>query len=242
MISVIMPTYNEALNISEMIIQTQKCLNDSDEIVVVDDNSPDATADVVRECQKEFSNIKLIVRVDEACLTTAIQRGIDESSGDIVIWLDCDLSQPPSKIPQMVAPILEGTHEVVVASRYVSGGSDARRSAKSMTVHIQVFLSWLLRVITSWILGSSFADWSSGYIAIKKDVLKECCPLSGDYGEYFMELIYKALKKDFRVIEIPYSLTPRQRGYSKTATNLFGLIKRGRKYLFKIVKLRFSNI
>lgn len=240
MISVVMPTFNEALNITSMIRETMKVISTNDEIIVVDDNSPDGTSKVVTDLQKEYSNLRLVTRVNERGLTSAIQKGIEESKGNIIVWLDCDMCQHPSYIPSVVAPIIENKADVVVGSRYVSGGGDARLVSNKFTVKVQVFLSWLLRMMTSIILCCRFADWSSGFIAVKKEVLHKNGALFGDYGEYFMILIYKAIKNGYRVIEVPYTLTARVHGYSKTATNLFGLVKRGRKYLWMIVRLRLG--
>ncbi|GAB4422232.1 MAG: hypothetical protein OHK0056_33130 [Bacteriovoracaceae bacterium] len=238
MISIIMPTFNESLNISAMIHETEKVISIQDEIIVVDDNSPDNTSDVVKSLMEQYRNLRLITRINEKGLTSAIQRGIEESKGEIVVWLDCDHCQHPKYIPSILEPVLSHECDVSVGSRYVNGGGDSRLSSYKLTVKIQVFLSWFLRKMTSAILLCRFADWSSGFIAIRKEVLKKNGPLFGDYGEYFMILIYKALKNGYRVKEVPYILTAREHGYSKTATNIWGLIRRGRKYLWMIVRLR----
>jgi dolichol-phosphate mannosyltransferase len=241
MISVVLPTYNEALNIEPLILEIQKFITLKDQIVVVDDNSPDNTSGIVKKLSEQFSNIKLIVRTNEHGLTSAIQRGIDESSGDVILWMDCDLSMPPSKIPALILEIEKNGFDVCVGSRYVPGGSDIRANSTKITVKIQVFLSWSLRMFTGVVLGVNFRDWSSGFIAVRTSSLKQITPLNGDYGEYFIELIYRANKKGFKIIEIPYTLIARERGYSKTATNIWGLVKRGRKYIAKVLSVRFSN-
>jgi dolichol-phosphate mannosyltransferase len=240
MISVILPTFNEALNIEEMIRLVEDNISLSDEVIIVDDNSPDGTADIVRGLQKEFPNINLVVRTEAPGLTPSIQRGVEESKGDIVIWMDCDLSQPPNKIPELINKINEG-FDIVVASRYVKDGGDIRGRSLNPIVMIQVLLSFTLRVLTSFILCSRFADWSSGYIALKRKAIIELLPLEGDYGEYFIVMIYRGIKKGFRVTEIPYKLIARQRGESKTATNIWGLIRRGRKYLYTVMRLRLGG-
>jgi len=241
MISVVLPTFNEALNIEPLINEIQKYITLQDEIIVVDDNSPDDTAGIVKTLQKKFTNIRLVLRINEKGLTSAIQRGIDEAKGNIVLWMDCDLSMPPSKIPLLISQITENSFDISVGSRYVVGGGDVRFSSTKITVKIQVFLSWFLRMFTGIVLGVKFRDWSSGFIAVRAEALKEITPLNGDYGEYFIELIYRAHKKGFKIIEVPYTLTARERGYSKTATNIWGLVMRGRKYIAKVFSVRFSN-
>ena len=240
MISVVLPTFNEALNIKTMVMGVNDYISDTDEIIVIDDNSPDNTTGVVEEISKTHPHIRVICRKDEAGLTSAIQRGIDESKGDVVVWMDADLSQSPKYIPEMVRQIQEENWDIVVGSRYVKGGADARFGAHSLTVWVQILLSLTLRLGTSLILWEKFADWSSGYIAIRKDKLNELTPLSGDYGEYFIRLIYLGLKKGHKVKEVPYILPPRELGESKTATNLWGLVTKGIMYLAMVVALRLG--
>jgi hypothetical protein len=145
---------------------------------------------------------------------------------------------PPAKIPELLATIDAGA-DVAVGSRYVGGGGDAR--AVSLHLTVQLMLSKVLSILGGWLLGCRFRDWSSGFIVLKRELL-EGYTLNGDYGEYFIDLIYYLIKrKKARVVEVPYILTPRERGESKTATNFWGFIKRGRKYLSTIVRLRFGR-
>lgn len=236
MISIVLPTFNEVENIEAMICRVRKAISETDEIIVVDDNSPDGTSLLVQKMQLKDPYLRLVVRIDESGLTSATQRGIEEAKGDIIIWLDADLSQPPEKIPLLIEKIKSGRYDIVVASRYVKGGGDVRSEAKNSLVTFQVFLSATLRSLTSFILRCPFKDWSSGYIAIKRGVALSLLPLQGDYGEYFLNLIYRAFKRKYKITEIPYTLTARQHGESKTATTFLGMAFRGIGYLRAILK------
>ena len=75
----------------------------------------------------------------------------------------------------------------------------------------------------------SIKDYTSGYVGTRKEILK-AIPLQGDYGEYCIEFLYRALQKGYRILEIPYTCQPRHSGESKTATHWSGYLKRGRNY------------
>ncbi|MBV8879780.1 MAG: glycosyltransferase, partial [Planctomycetaceae bacterium] len=114
--SVVVPTYNEAQNLPELVRRICASLP-SVEVVVVDDASKDGTADVARELGKSFP-VKVVERVNERGLSTAVLRGLREAQNDICVVMDADLSHPPESIPRMVRAIQDGA-EVVVGSRYV---------------------------------------------------------------------------------------------------------------------------
>jgi dolichol-phosphate mannosyltransferase len=95
-------------------------------------------------------------------------------------------------------------------------------------------------MLTTLVLWPGFRDWTSGFIAVRADVVKTI-KLKGDYGEYFIKLMYTLLRDGHRVLEIPYHLVPRRFGESKTATNLIGFIRRGVKYIYMVFQLKFSE-
>jgi dolichol-phosphate mannosyltransferase len=149
-----------------------------------------------------------------------------------------DLSMPPAKIPELLQAIERGA-DVAVGSRYVPGGGDAR--AVNLHLTLQLMLSKFLSILSGWMLGCRFRDWSSGFIVLRRELL-EGYALYGDYGEYFIDLIHYLIRqRGAKVVEVPYVLTPRERGESKTATNIWGFVRRGRKYLYMIWRLRFGD-
>src|SRR5438270_11443731 len=114
-VSVVLPTFNERGNIGELIAAIQRALNDP-EIVVVDDNSPDGTWQLVQTLADQNPRVRLVRRTAERGLTSAIQRGIDESHGDVVFWMDCDFSMPPATMPWLLKQIEAGA-DVAIGSR-----------------------------------------------------------------------------------------------------------------------------
>lgn len=229
MISIIIPTYNEAGNITALINEIRLALTGQQyEIIVVDDNSPDKTWQLVTKISLKNKRVKLIRRMDERGLTSAFNQGIDQSRGEIVGWLDADLSHPPVLLKKMIAQLVR--YDVVVASRYVAGGSDLRQEKTA------VILSRLINRLAQVCLFKDFTDYTSGYILLNKSLLKKY-RLIGDYGEYFLELIFYLKKNGKKIKEIGYINVSRRTGESKTATNWLGFLRRGIKYLITLFYL-----
>ncbi len=238
-ISVVLPTYNEKKNIAVLIENIFKHLDQNTEILVVDDNSPDGTWKIVENLTQSYPNLRLIRRLDKRGLTSALTDGIKASAGDIVAWMDCDLSMPPEKLKELKNKIDEG-FDVAVASRFIRGGGVEIRTGSTDTVLSYILSLGLNRFIQT-ILDASFKDYTSGFIMIKKSILEEIS-LKGDYGEYFIDLIHRTRKKGYKTIEIPYLCLARQQGVSKTGSNIFQYMKRGSKYLKVTLGLKFSKL
>jgi len=116
-VSVVLPTYNERDNIYPLIQALLNHLADaSPEIIVVDDDSPDGTWQVVAEVAAQDERVRLLRRLDERGLTSAIAAGIEQARGDIVVWMDCDFSMPPEVVPRLVAAV-DGGYDLAVGSR-----------------------------------------------------------------------------------------------------------------------------
>jgi dolichol-phosphate mannosyltransferase len=236
-VSVVLPTYNEKDNIVTLIKEIKTHLNSNVEIIVVDDDSPDLTWQIVEDLKDD--NVKLLRRMNEQCLTTAIWDGISAASGEVVVWMDTDLSMPPEKIPDLLKKIDEG-YDVSVGSRYVHNGGTViiEESQDSM---LSAVSSFVLNIFLQKLLGLPFKDYTSGFSAARRSVFDDI-KLRGDYGEYFIDLIYNVIKKGYKVIEIPYILQARKYGVSKTGSNFFQLSKRGLKYVSTSLRLRFTRI
>lgn len=239
-VSIIMPTYNEAGNVAELIRESvdyvRKAGVSDVEVIVVDDDSPDLTWKIVLETNCPDARVRVIRRMENHGLTASLNEGIAAARMDIIVWLDCDFSQPPEKIPQLLFMISQG-FDVVVNSRYVLGGGEARSGHGGQ---LQLYLSKRLNGLLRFLLKDSFYDYTSGFVAVRREVFTDL-KLRGDYGEYFIDFIYRVLcDKRYKVCELPYVMQPRFSGESKTGSNLFQFLNRGRKYLMTILRLRLG--
>ncbi|MEW6714449.1 MAG: glycosyltransferase [Nitrospirota bacterium] len=229
-VSIVLPTYNEKDNIVDLIRAIQKSFNNDVEIIVVDDDSPDKTWEVVGKIANE--DIRLLRRLDQKCLTTAISDGITLSKGAYVGWMDCDFSMPPEALPKMTKALDE--YDVAIGSRYITGGKDARNTP------VGIIGSILINYFAKYLLDSSITDYTTGFVVAKKKVVEDI-GLKGDYGEYCIDFLYKALKKGYKIKELPYHCIPRKFGESKTAPTLSKYLQRGTKYIQTILRLKFQR-
>lgn len=236
-VSIVLPTYCEENNIGTLIEQLHRNLTVPVEFIVVDDNSPDGTAPEVEEVGKQVANVRLIIRKDERGLVSAIKRGIDEARGKVIVWMDCDLSMPPEKVPELVAQVLGGTYDAAIGSRYVPGGGACYEMNNGILVFIQKCLTRGLNCWTKWMLRASFNDWTSGFIAIRTEVVKQF-PFQGYYGEYFIHLMAFLIKQGFSFIEVPYVNVPRKHGKSKTAQGVLDFLQKGVRYIVVVLRIR----
>ncbi len=150
--------------------------------------------------------------------------------------MDCDFSHPPDKIPQMLYMINQG-FDVVVNSRYVVGGGEDRGGKGGAT---QLVLSRLLNWGTRFMLKPSFSDYTSGFVAVRRPILDEF-ELRGDYGEYFIDFIYRVIRsRRVKLCEMPFVAPPRRSGVSKTGTSLPEYLRRGIKYLWTVLRVRLE--
>jgi dolichol-phosphate mannosyltransferase len=238
-VSVLMPTYNEAGNIQDLIRETTRALSEAGvpqhEIIVIDDDSPDRTWELASQTSGvDGRTVSVIRRTRDRGLTASLRDGIRASRFEVVVWMDCDFSHPPDKIPQMLYMIGQG-YDVVVNSRYAVGGGEDRSGKGGV---IQLLLSRLLNWGIRFLLKPSFSDYTSGFVAVRRSVLQQF-ELRGDYGEYFIDFIFRVIRsRRFRVCELPYIAPPRRRGESKTGTNFAQYLKRGSKYLWAVLRVR----
>lgn len=230
-VSVVLPSYNERDNIEEAINRISKTLGKRlFEIIVVDDNSPDGTWKIVQDMRNP--KYKLIRRTKEKGLSSALRTGVDNAKGDIVVWLDCDLGIPPEDILKLVDKLDSklGDYDVAIGSRYVGNGRDLRPKWRAQ-------LSTLTNIVARLFLGSKVKDYTSGFIAVKKEVLKKVKISPEGFGEYFVQFVYDALKNKFKIIEVGYIYSTRKSGTSKSDGDILTLFKLGFQYGIRVFKL-----
>jgi dolichol-phosphate mannosyltransferase len=207
---VVIPTYNERDNIVELIRRIDNALKGIDyEVVVVDDNSPDGTADVAEGLSKDYP-VRVVRRPGKLGLATAVLDGVRSSRGDYVVVMDADLQHPPEVIPKMYEELIKG-YDIVIASRYVVGGSVGgwgltRRLISKTAILIAKLLIPKVRGIE---------DPISGFFMFRKEVL-EGVSLSPKGFKILLEVLVKG--RYSRVSEVPYTFGVRVRGTSKLSS------------------------
>lgn len=224
-LSVVLPTYNEAGTILPL-LRRILTVSQVDEILVVDDDSPDRTWEIASQTGSD--RVHVLRRTSERGLVSALNHGIRNASGDIVAWMDADGSHPPEMLPQMLSAMANA--DIAIASRYVAGGSDKRKSA--LRALSSRFLNWLSRDL----LHPTTKDCTTGYVLARKEWLLTH-PLQGNYGEYCIRLLVTAERENKRVVEIPFANVDREQGESKTDESLLTFFKLGVRYLRTIFQL-----
>ena len=208
--TVVIPTYNERENIQKLVSEILTLPLDI-KVLVVDDDSPDGTWEVAEELGRMDCRVSVLRRIGRKGLTTAIAEGVAAIDTEAVVWLDADCSHPPEVIQSMVRKLTD--YDIVVASRYVQGGSDKRQ------LPLRVLASRWLNLFARFFLSTKVMDLTSGFVAAKKDVFTRV-RISGDYGEYCIRFISDAERRGFKTTEVPYSNIPRFRGMTKTDASL----------------------
>jgi dolichol-phosphate mannosyltransferase len=213
-VGVILPTYREAENISKLIDDIENLKIDTS-ILVIDDSSPDETAELVQDKQKKYSNIILHVRPRKTGLGTAITDGFKifltaQEPPKYVFTMDADYSHNPQDISQLLATMKECDCGIVIGSRYIKGGRIAgwpfSRKIISKTANFIARAS----------LGLKLKDCTSGYRCYSTSFLKEAIGnLHSHTYEIQIETVRQAALRNFNVKEIPILFVNRKRGKSK---------------------------
>ncbi|HET7061084.1 MAG TPA: glycosyltransferase family 39 protein [Nitrosospira sp.] len=204
--SIVIPTLNEAENIDPLLTRlfSPELEKKSFEVIIVDDGSTDDTQDKVRAWETR-KNVRLVARHGKPDLTASVLEGVALARGEVIVVMDADLSHPPERLLALTAPILEGTHDVAIGSRYVPGGS-----TEGWPVHRQ----WLSR-LGGWLARPlcDVNDATSGFFAFRRDLAATIAERARGY-KILLELLMASQGK-LRVIEVPICFTDRTRGKSK---------------------------
>lgn len=220
-VAVLIPTYNEKDNIlrllDQIFLQTRKLKGYKFEVLIVDDDSPDGTAQRVREYARRRRSVNLLVRTKKEGLGAAYLSGMKHAfsklKAETVLVIDADLSHDPRYIPHFLQTLKAS--DMVIGSRYIKGGS----IPKNWALHRKVY-SIFGNKVTSLVLGEPrISDWTSGYRAIRRKVYKKVVPLMQKKelrGYTFnISFVYFALKFGFRVFHTPIKFLDRTSGKSK---------------------------
>ncbi|AKG53637.1 dolichol-phosphate mannosyltransferase-like protein [Dehalogenimonas sp. WBC-2] len=206
-LSIIIPTYNEAGNILPLIEGIHQTLGDYPYyVLIVDDNSPDGTAEIVRQLSSRFP-VDVIVRTDKRGLASAVVDGFQIAKGDLLAVMDADLQHPPGVLKSLLDHALAGA-DLVIASRYVIGGSVGNWSA------FRRFMSkgagWLAHMVLPSTRG--IKDPMSGCFLFHREILSGVT-LSPVGYKILLEVL--CLSNARKVVEVPYRFENRRAGQTK---------------------------
>jgi len=208
---VVLPTYNEILNV-ELMLRTLREVVPSVDVLVVDDDSPDGTAEKVQELAVQLGQIFLLRRGVKSGLGVAYRAGFTwglERDYDHFVEIDCDFSHDPRALPSLL--VAASTHEVVIGSRYVRGGSIPRWSLSRR------LLSRGGNEYASLMLGLHVADSTAGYRVYSRSALEKIHyqSVSADGYGFQIEMTHRARRGGASIVEVPISFSDRKRGESK---------------------------
>jgi dolichol-phosphate mannosyltransferase len=209
---IVLPTYNERENIEPFLRTLRDVSNDVD-VLVVDDSSPDGTAELARTLGTELGGVRVLERASKDGLGSAYRAGFAQVLGegyDVVVSMDADLSHDPAVIPEMLRMISDGA-DVVIGSRYVTGGGTT-----DWPVRRQLLSKWG-NSYTRTVLALPTKDCTSGFRAYRATALAAIDPgTTGAEGYAFLtELVRRLTHHGYRVAETPIIFRDRTLGRSK---------------------------
>jgi dolichol-phosphate mannosyltransferase len=230
---VIVPTYNEAPNLEKLVREIRKFAPDS-EILVVDDDSPDGTGAIADRLAAGDRRVHVRHRAPPRGRGLAGRDGYLEAlarKADVVLEMDADFSHDPSLLPRFFEEIENGA-DVVLGSRFVTGGSDRDRPAFRRIVTV------LANAYTRLLLGVRIGDCNSGYRCFRRRTLEAIEPatLVSTGPSIVQEVLFRAHRAGAKIVEIPLSFIDRRDGDSKLS---FGLLFEG--YVM-ILRLKLASI
>ena len=204
-LSVVIPVYNEAQNINEIIkrVQAQKIAN---EIIIVDDGSSDGTRDLLKEHDGK-KKVRVILHERNQGKGAAVVTGMKAAQGDILLIQDADLEYDPRDYPNILKPIEEGIADVVYGSRFLGG---PRRA----TMFWHMIANKLLTAMTNILYDTILTDMETGYKVFRRQVV-EGMTIHAKRFDFEPEFTAKVLKRHYRIFEVPITFNPRDYSQGK---------------------------
>ncbi|MDZ7332156.1 MAG: polyprenol monophosphomannose synthase [candidate division KSB1 bacterium] len=230
---VVIPTYNEAQNIENLIDRILFQGIRGLDILVVDDNSPDGTAEIVENIARCESNVFLLKRPTKAGLGTAYVAGFKyalEHGYDYIFEMDADFSHDPDEIPNFLEAIKN--YDLVIGSRYKTGVNVINWPITRLVLSVGA------NKYTQWITGLPIKDCTGGYKCFRREVLEaiDLDQIASDGYSFQIEMNFKAWKKGFRITEIPIVFTDREAGSSKMSKKII------REAIWMVWKLKILSL
>lgn len=209
-LSIIVPTFNERDNVAELLSRLDNALIEiSWEAVFVDDDSPDGTAELVRQIGQQRGDVRCVQRIGRRGLSRAVVEGMLASSAPIMAVIDADMQHDERVLPTMLRILHNEQADVVIGTRYQGGGSTGEWNATR--VRMSRFATRLARLVTK----APLSDPMSGFFMIRRTAFEQAVRrLSGEGYKILLDLFASA-PTELRFAEVPYTFRPRHAGESK---------------------------
>lgn len=212
---IVIPTYNEQATIEPLLLAVRTAVSGVT-ILIVDDNSPDGTGDLVERLRPKMPGLEILHRSKKTGLAAAYHDGLRHAldhGADRIVHMDADFSHDPAVVPQLLTALDD--HDLAIASRYVPGGE----------LRIPFFRRIISSVGNSYIralLGQEIHDWSTGFKAWRADTLRPIVESTWQTVGYacLMEMSWRAKQRRARIAEVPLVFIERQAGQSKFSTGI----------------------
>ncbi|MBE0675738.1 MAG: polyprenol monophosphomannose synthase [Bacteroidales bacterium] len=216
---VVIPTYRERENI-EALIRAIRSLPEHFDILIIDDNSPDGTATVVKELQKEIEGIHLIEREGKLGLGTAYIAGFKWALARdyrFVYEMDADFSHDPNDLLKLYHACRDQGADLAIGSRYISGVNVVNWPLS------RVIMSYCASIYVRFITGMNIKDTTAGFKCYRREVLENIKPeLVRSVGYAFqIEMKFNAWRMGYKIVEVPIIFTDRKLGTSKMSGGIF---------------------
>ena len=223
--SIILCTYNEAKYLENTISELEKNILNL-ELVIVDDCSTDGTIEIIKKINKN-NKYKVVLRKKSRSLASAFVRGIIETTGDYIGWVDTNMGELAPKFNEMIKELDSG-NDLVTLSRFIKGGGDERILIRALgSKYFNFFSRMILRI--------PIKDLTNSVFLMKRKIMDEVTFLGYGHGEFFMEFLYNAHRKGFKIKEIPHIQKKDENlEDSKSAPNLFKFFYYGFMYILRV--------
>lgn len=209
-LTIVVPTFNEAPNVEELVRRLGDVLGGVEwEVVFVDDDSPDGTADLVRRLARENRRVRVLHRIGRRGLSSACVEGMLSSAAPYLAVMDADLQHDEALLPRMLGVLHEDAADLVVGSRYVAEGSVAGWDERRQL--ISRFATRLAHLIAR----APIADPMSGFFMLRRDVLHDAVHRLSAIGFKILLDIMASTPRPLRLVELPYTFRDRRAGESK---------------------------
>lgn len=235
-LAVIVPTYQEADMVDEVVRRVAAVLDGIRwELIFVDDDSPDGTSDRVRAIARRDPRVRLVQRVGRRGLSSACIEGMMATAAPFLAVMDGDLQHDETLLPTMLRTIKDEDLEIVVGSRYVSGGDVGDWNARRQS------MSRFATRLGQWLIHADLQDPMSGFFLVRATVVQSCVRRLTGVGFKILLDIFSASERPLRFRELPYTFRPREAGSSKLDNAVLWeyLLMLAQKVIGPVIPIRF---